>query len=341
MIFGVLEVVHYLSQFMVLEPGDLINTGTPPGVGMGMKPPTYLRAGDVVELRVDGLGTQRQQPPPRPLIPPRWRKRRCSAGVSSVRRHLIRAVSTQVDDVFRRQLRLTRMTQQIEVPSPAHPADALAAVVALRRLADRLEYDAVARAVEQGWTWAQVAEALGVTPPSRPQEARQAVLTTAPREDDEMLTRKRADMRTIKALLTRAEEIAHRPGRRRCRAPSIWCCRPSSCPTGRRGARSSRSASTPAPSRAALIRQYDDALATFGIDAAGIDPATSSPDQEVAPDAASARAARGLQSAAVMRVKRAQADAAHRRRRRGRGLRAGARRRRRGCWRRSASTACS
>lgn len=55
------------------------------------------------------------------------------------------------------------MAQQIEIPSAAHPADALAAVVALRRLADRLEYDAVARAVEQGWTWAQVAEALGVT----------------------------------------------------------------------------------------------------------------------------------------------------------------------------------
>jgi 2-keto-4-pentenoate hydratase/2-oxohepta-3-ene-1,7-dioic acid hydratase in catechol pathway len=46
---------------MVLEPGDLISTGTPPGVGMGMKPPTYLAAGDVMELGIAGLGSQRQQ----------------------------------------------------------------------------------------------------------------------------------------------------------------------------------------------------------------------------------------------------------------------------------------
>jgi 2,4-diketo-3-deoxy-L-fuconate hydrolase len=45
---------------MVLEPGDVVNTGTPAGVGLGMTPPTYLRAGDVVELGVEGLGTQRQ-----------------------------------------------------------------------------------------------------------------------------------------------------------------------------------------------------------------------------------------------------------------------------------------
>ena len=61
MIFPVLEVVRYLSQFMVLEPGDLINTGTPPGVGMGMEPPRYLSEGDVVELSIEGLGVQRQQ----------------------------------------------------------------------------------------------------------------------------------------------------------------------------------------------------------------------------------------------------------------------------------------
>jgi len=61
MIFPVLEVVRYLSQFMVLEPGDLINTGTPPGVGMGMTPPQYLSEGDVVELSIEGLGSQRQQ----------------------------------------------------------------------------------------------------------------------------------------------------------------------------------------------------------------------------------------------------------------------------------------
>jgi 2-keto-4-pentenoate hydratase/2-oxohepta-3-ene-1,7-dioic acid hydratase in catechol pathway len=52
--------VSYLSQFMALEPGDLIATGTPPGVGMGMKPPTYLKAGDVVTLGGRGLGEQRQ-----------------------------------------------------------------------------------------------------------------------------------------------------------------------------------------------------------------------------------------------------------------------------------------
>ena len=60
MIFPVLEVVRYLSQFMVLEPGDLINTGTPPGVGMGMEPPRYLAEADVVELGIGGLGSQRQ-----------------------------------------------------------------------------------------------------------------------------------------------------------------------------------------------------------------------------------------------------------------------------------------
>lgn len=61
MIFGVAEVVRYLSQFMVLEPGDLINTGTPAGVALGHPDPKpYLRAGDVVELEIDGLGRQRQ-----------------------------------------------------------------------------------------------------------------------------------------------------------------------------------------------------------------------------------------------------------------------------------------
>jgi 2,4-didehydro-3-deoxy-L-rhamnonate hydrolase len=52
--------VHYLSQFMVLEPGDLIDTGTPPGVGMGHNPPVWLRPGDVMELGIDRLGAQRQ-----------------------------------------------------------------------------------------------------------------------------------------------------------------------------------------------------------------------------------------------------------------------------------------
>jgi len=66
MVFPVYELVHYLSQFMVLEAGDVVNTGTPAGVGMGMDPPTYLRAGDVVELGVEGLGEQRQTFVPAP-----------------------------------------------------------------------------------------------------------------------------------------------------------------------------------------------------------------------------------------------------------------------------------
>ncbi len=60
MVYGVAFLVSYLSQFMTLHPGDVISTGTPPGVGMGKKPPHYLKAGDVVELGIDGLGRQRQ-----------------------------------------------------------------------------------------------------------------------------------------------------------------------------------------------------------------------------------------------------------------------------------------
>ncbi|WP_336205899.1 fumarylacetoacetate hydrolase family protein [Nonomuraea sp. LPB2021202275-12-8] len=60
MIFDVAEVVRYLSRFMVLEPGDVINTGTPAGVAMGMPGQPYLRAGDVMELEIEGLGRQRQ-----------------------------------------------------------------------------------------------------------------------------------------------------------------------------------------------------------------------------------------------------------------------------------------
>lgn len=60
MVYGVRYLVSYLSQFMTLHPGDVISTGTPPGVGLGMKPPQYLRAGDVVELGVQGLGAQKQ-----------------------------------------------------------------------------------------------------------------------------------------------------------------------------------------------------------------------------------------------------------------------------------------
>ncbi|MGW4114669.1 fumarylacetoacetate hydrolase family protein [Actinosynnema sp. NPDC004786] len=60
MVFDPYFIVHHLSQFMVLEPGDLINTGTPPGVGMGLDPQVWLRPGDVVELGIRGLGSQRQ-----------------------------------------------------------------------------------------------------------------------------------------------------------------------------------------------------------------------------------------------------------------------------------------
>jgi 2-keto-4-pentenoate hydratase/2-oxohepta-3-ene-1,7-dioic acid hydratase in catechol pathway len=60
MVYQVAVLVHYLSQFMSLQPGDIISTGTPPGVGMGLTPPRYLTAGDVMELGIDGLGIQRQ-----------------------------------------------------------------------------------------------------------------------------------------------------------------------------------------------------------------------------------------------------------------------------------------
>ena len=60
MVYGVAHLVSYLSQFMTLHPGDVISTGTPPGVGLGMKPPQYLKLGDVVELGIAGLGQQRQ-----------------------------------------------------------------------------------------------------------------------------------------------------------------------------------------------------------------------------------------------------------------------------------------
>ncbi len=61
MVFGPAFLVHYLSQFLALEPGDLINTGTPPGVGLGMKPPTYLVGGETMTLTISKLGTQTQR----------------------------------------------------------------------------------------------------------------------------------------------------------------------------------------------------------------------------------------------------------------------------------------
>jgi 2-keto-4-pentenoate hydratase/2-oxohepta-3-ene-1,7-dioic acid hydratase in catechol pathway len=60
MVFDPFVIVHYVSQFLVLEPGDLINTGTPPGVGMGFVPAIWLQEGDVMELGIEGLGVQRQ-----------------------------------------------------------------------------------------------------------------------------------------------------------------------------------------------------------------------------------------------------------------------------------------
>jgi 2-keto-4-pentenoate hydratase/2-oxohepta-3-ene-1,7-dioic acid hydratase in catechol pathway len=61
LIFKIPFLISYLSQFMTLLPGDVISTGTPPGVGLGMKPPVYLKNGDTVELGIDGLGTSKQQ----------------------------------------------------------------------------------------------------------------------------------------------------------------------------------------------------------------------------------------------------------------------------------------
>jgi len=60
MVFTMAHLVSYVSRFMSLQTGDIITTGTPPGVGMGQKPPTYLKPGDVMTLGIDGLGEQRQ-----------------------------------------------------------------------------------------------------------------------------------------------------------------------------------------------------------------------------------------------------------------------------------------
>jgi 2,4-didehydro-3-deoxy-L-rhamnonate hydrolase len=60
MVFGVAHIIAYISKFMILEPGDVITTGTPPGVGMGMKPPVFLKPEDVMRVGIDSLGSQRQ-----------------------------------------------------------------------------------------------------------------------------------------------------------------------------------------------------------------------------------------------------------------------------------------
>jgi 2-keto-4-pentenoate hydratase/2-oxohepta-3-ene-1,7-dioic acid hydratase in catechol pathway len=61
MVFDVPTLISYVSQFMTLLPGDIISTGTPAGVGLGMKPQQYLEVGDIVELGIDGLGSSRQK----------------------------------------------------------------------------------------------------------------------------------------------------------------------------------------------------------------------------------------------------------------------------------------
>jgi ureidoglycolate lyase len=61
MIFGVAQLVSYVSHFMSLQPGDVISTGTPPGVGSGMKPPVFLKPGQTIKLGIEGLGDQTQK----------------------------------------------------------------------------------------------------------------------------------------------------------------------------------------------------------------------------------------------------------------------------------------
>ena len=61
MIFGIAHCLHYISQFMVLEAGDVVTTGTPPGVALGMKPPKWLVPGDVMTLKIAGLGEQKSK----------------------------------------------------------------------------------------------------------------------------------------------------------------------------------------------------------------------------------------------------------------------------------------
>jgi 2-keto-4-pentenoate hydratase/2-oxohepta-3-ene-1,7-dioic acid hydratase in catechol pathway len=61
MIFSIAHQLSYISQFMVLEPGDVVTTGTPPGVALGMKPPVWLKAGDTMTLRIEGLGEQKSK----------------------------------------------------------------------------------------------------------------------------------------------------------------------------------------------------------------------------------------------------------------------------------------
>ena len=68
MVFGVANLISYVSRFMTLEPGDIITTGTPPGVGLGHKPPLYLKAGDTIRLGIEKLGEQQQKVVPWRLL---------------------------------------------------------------------------------------------------------------------------------------------------------------------------------------------------------------------------------------------------------------------------------
>jgi len=61
MVFNVVRLISHVSQYMTLVPGDIIATGTPPGVGLGMKPPVFLKPGDVMRLTISGLGEQKQR----------------------------------------------------------------------------------------------------------------------------------------------------------------------------------------------------------------------------------------------------------------------------------------
>ena len=175
----------------------------------------------------------------RSSIPTRstWGSRRITAQYAAMAcvnlsRHLARC-----------QLRLTSMPVPTEIATPDDPAEALAAVVALRRLADRLERAAVARAIDEGWTWRAGGGGARRDAAGRPQEAR-APARVKNRGTDEA-ENPIQDVRTINELLTaRGGPRAPRgrvPARRR--APAAY--RPSSCPRARRGGRSSASAPTP------------------------------------------------------------------------------------------------
>ena len=79
MVFGVAYLISYISHFMSLHPGDVIATGTPPGVGLGQNPPTYLKPGQVMQLGISGLGIQEQ----RTVLAPEYRESGVRSGIHS------------------------------------------------------------------------------------------------------------------------------------------------------------------------------------------------------------------------------------------------------------------